>query len=162
MNKTVSIGLSIIMNLCFNFIFIIRDVKVRYLMTSSSSSSSFDAPLSSKTLSQPLLVLLCPGGKLSCASSALNDDASCISDKTIIFAICAFSFCQIPANLNLGSRIVVVYKIPYRRARAWPRPSASREQRYLAYKDRRYCIFLTTLCIFNSELLTDHAVLMYQ
>ena len=26
----------------------------------------------------------------------------------------------------------VVYKIPYRRARAWP--SASREQRYLAYK----------------------------
>ena len=33
-----------------------------------------------------------------------------------------------------------VYKIPYRRARAWPsgciafRPSASREQRYLAYK----------------------------
>ena len=33
----------------------------------------------------------------------------------------------------------VVYKIPYRRARAWPsgcsafRPSASREQRYLAY-----------------------------
>ena len=27
---------------------------------------------------------------------------------------------------------VVVYKIPYRRARAWP--SASREQRYLAYK----------------------------
>ena len=35
---------------------------------------------------------------------------------------------------------IVVYKIPYRRARAWPsarsafRPSASREQRYLAYK----------------------------
>ena len=31
----------------------------------------------------------------------------------------------------------IVYKIPYRRARAWPsgciRPSASREQRYLAY-----------------------------
>ena len=26
----------------------------------------------------------------------------------------------------------LVYKIPYRRARAWP--SASREQRYLAYK----------------------------
>ena len=36
--------------------------------------------------------------------------------------------------------VMVVYKIPYRRARAWPlgllafRPSASREQRYLAYK----------------------------
>ena len=32
---------------------------------------------------------------------------------------------------------ILVYKIPYRRARAWPagfRPSASREQRYLAYK----------------------------
>ena len=33
----------------------------------------------------------------------------------------------------------LVYKIPYRRARAWPRPSAfrpsaSRKQRYLAYK----------------------------
>ena len=33
--------------------------------------------------------------------------------------------------------IQVVYKIPYRRARAWPRPSASREQRYLAYKYTR-------------------------
>ena len=35
---------------------------------------------------------------------------------------------------------ILVYKIPYRRARAWTggcsafRPSASREQRYLAYK----------------------------
>ena len=26
---------------------------------------------------------------------------------------------------------ILVYNIPYRRARAWPRPSASREQRYL-------------------------------
>ena len=40
--------------------------------------------------------------------------------------------------------LVVVYKIPYRRARAWPsasreqRPSASREQRYLAYKVSGY------------------------
>ena len=37
----------------------------------------------------------------------------------------------------------LVYKIPYRRARAWPsgfRPSASREQRYLAYN--RSAIFL--------------------
>ena len=32
----------------------------------------------------------------------------------------------------LNSRSSLVYKIPYRRARAWP--SASREQRYLAYK----------------------------
>ena len=32
---------------------------------------------------------------------------------------------------------LLVYKIPYRLARAWPsgfRPSASREQRYFAYK----------------------------
>ena len=32
MNKMVSIGLSIIMNLCFNSIFIIRDVHVRFLI----------------------------------------------------------------------------------------------------------------------------------
>ena len=31
---------------------------------------------------------------------------------------------------------MIVYKIPYRRARAWP--SASREQRYLAYKISGY------------------------
>ena len=31
----------------------------------------------------------------------------------------------------------VVYMIPDRHARAWPRPSASREQRYLAYKAPR-------------------------
>ena len=35
-----------------------------------------------------------------------------------------------------GSNQGLVYKIPYRRARTWPRPSASREQRYLAYKSR--------------------------
>ena len=28
--------------------------------------------------------------------------------------------------------LTIVYKVPYRRA--WPKPSASREQRYLAYK----------------------------
>ena len=43
--------------------------------------------------------------------------------------------------INTHTRIIIVYKIPYRRARAWPsgcsafRPSASREQRYLAYKN---------------------------
>ena len=31
----------------------------------------------------------------------------------------------------LKVKIIVVYKIPYRRTRAWPRPGA-REQRYLA------------------------------
>ena len=41
----------------------------------------------------------------------------------------------------------LVYKIPYRRARAWPsgcsafRPSASREQRYLAYKVRARVVY---------------------
>ena len=46
----------------------------------------------------------------------------------------AFLFLEI--SFELSSQFV--YKIPYRRARAWPsgcfRPSASREQRYLAYK----------------------------
>ena len=45
----------------------------------------------------------------------------------------AFLFLEI--SFELSSQFV--YKIPYRRARAWPsgcfRPSASREQRYLAY-----------------------------
>ena len=42
-----------------------------------------------------------------------------------------------------------VYKIPYRRARAWPsgqaRPSASAEQRYLAYKYNVLSIFSNTV-----------------
>ena len=38
--------------------------------------------------------------------------------------------------LAYNVRTSFVYKIPYRHARAWPRPSASREQRYLAYKDK--------------------------
>ena len=47
---------------------------------------------------------------------------------------------------------VLVYKIPYRRARAWP--SASREQRYLAYKNytgsskvRQYTKLMPTVCL---------------
>ena len=32
MNKMLLIGLSITMNLCFNFIFIIRDINVRFLI----------------------------------------------------------------------------------------------------------------------------------
>ena len=40
-------------------------------------------------------------------------------------------------NINLAKK-TVVYKIPYRRApRLAFRPSASREQRYLAYKEDR-------------------------
>ena len=39
-------------------------------------------------------------------------------------------------KLRIESPRALVYKIPYRRARAWPRPSASREQRYLAYNAR--------------------------
>ena len=41
----------------------------------------------------------------------------------------------------------IVYKIPYRRARAWPsgciafRPSALREQRYLAYNIQPYVVW---------------------
>ena len=50
---------------------------------------------------------------------------------------------------NLGRFLIslrLVYKIPYLRARAWPssafRPSASREQRYLAYNFASLAILL--------------------
>ena len=42
-----------------------------------------------------------------------------------------FSF-RLVRSRSTGS--IFVYKIPYRRAHAWSRPSWSREQRYLAYK----------------------------
>ena len=58
--------------LCYVARFSIKQFSSSILMASSSSSSSCDAPLSSKTLSQPLLVLPCPGGDFSCAS---NNDA---------------------------------------------------------------------------------------
>ena len=42
------------------------------------------------------------------------------------------------------ARATLVYKIPYRRARAWP-SVAPREQRFLAYK--RYALGDTVTCI---------------
>ena len=55
--------------------------------------------------------------------------------------------------------IRLVYKIPYRRARAWPsgfRPSASREQRYLAYNNSTRFVFhrnyYIIYCLFCSLL----------
>ena len=50
-------------------------------------------------------------------------------------------------------KVGIVYKIPYRRARAWP--SASREQRYIAYKGRQSSV-ATTLC-HASRLTRYHA-----
>ena len=57
-----------------------------------------------------------------------------------IFFISEIKMCDIVemySNVSAGYWMpAVVYKIPYRRARAWP--SASREQRYLAYNAGSY------------------------